>query len=88
MEHASVDEIRTHTRRVDARPKVGRQLAVETVREADTAMLRGAVVSHAGNTDEPRDTRYVDDVTVVSLQHRRQETLHRLGQTHIHGEFL
>ena len=88
MEHASVDEIRTHTRRVDARPTVGRQLAVETVREADTAMLRGAVVSHAGNTDEPRDTRYVDDVTVVSLQHRRQETLHRLGQTHIHGEFL
>ena len=61
-------------------PVVRRQFVGEAVREADTAELGRAVVHELRTSNKASDTRYVDDVAVVPLQHRRQETLHGLAR--------
>ena len=80
FEHARVDEVGTNTGGVYARPVVRRQFVGEAVREADTAELGRAVVHELRTSNKASNTRYVDDVAVVPLQHRRQETLHGLAR--------
>lgn len=80
MEHARVDEVWAHACRVDICTSIRRQFVVETVREANTAVLGGAVVDKSWTTDQAGHAGNVDDVAVLLLQHRRQEALHRLSK--------
>ena len=80
MEHARVDEVWTHAGRMDIRTSIRRQFIVETVREANTAVLGGAVVDKSWTTDQAGHAGNVDDVAMLPRQHRRQETLHRLSK--------